>query len=161
MTRRIAIDTTYILPSLGVEVRGLSEEDLDEFFRLLSARDCEIVLSDVSLIEALGKALRHAVGSEEMMDAVQRGYLSILTDERFRISAHATPSIFEIALDLRKSGLEDLFDCLIAGTAIAESEVFVTEDVEIPRSVKKTDYAYFPILGLNEFMRRLKSGLGL
>lgn len=154
MTRRIAVDTTYILPSLGVKVKELSEEDLGELFRQLLAEGYETALSDVSLIEALGKALRHAIRSEEMMGIVERGCLSILTSERFQILTHATPSTVEIALDLRKNGLDDLFDCLITGTAIAQSEGFITEDAEIPKLVKETDYAYFPIWNLKEFRKR-------
>ena len=155
MFQKITIDTTYILPSVGVKVKGLPEEGLDEFFKLMSLRGFKVIISDVSLIEALGKALKHAAYSEKKMDIVEKGYLSILTNGLFQISTHATPSIFEIALDLRRNGLEDLFDCLITGTAIAESDGFITEDAKIPQIVEKTDYAYFPISNLNVFKEKL------
>jgi len=152
LTRRISIDSTYLLPGVGIQVEELAERSLNLFFRILSERGYQVVLSDVALIEVLGKSLRHTLGSERLIERVRDGYLSILTEERFHIVSHASPSIFEIALDLKVNGLEDLFDCLITGTAIAESSGLVTEDREIPRVIDKTEYSYFPILNLNEFL---------
>ncbi len=149
---KIAIDTTYILPSLGVKIEEFSQEDLEAFFKTLFRKGCIVILSDVSLIEALGKSLRYAILSEEKIEILRSGYLSILTDKRIQVISHVDASIFEVALDLRMEGLEDLFDCLIAGTAITHSEALITEDDQIRRVIKRTTYAYFPVFNFSQFM---------
>lgn len=140
MTRtRLLLDTTYILPVLGVGVRLPRYEEL--FPRLLEAY--EAYYTPLSLVEAKWIILRLARRSpglrEELLREYRAGVETLRADERLHETIVTNGAIEEAADRLLALGVRDYFDRMIYATALYYSAVLLTEDRELHRLGASTD----------------------
>lgn len=134
----ILIDSTYLLPLVGIKVLGLSENPLGTLIN----QGFNVKINQISLFEAIGKALREAeksLNKEKTMKRIEIGIKSILLDtsvEKFPVCEVET---IGDAIRLYESGLDDLPDCFITVTASVHTGLLLTESKDIETAAKKAD----------------------
>ncbi len=120
---RILLDTTYLLPVIGVEVEDV-EKPLAILEKLYKSGKAEIYYTPFSILEILGKLSRISYDRERVV----LGLKSIR--ETFRIT-HPTVAGYMKALELRRKGFKDLIDLLLYTTAKTRRLYFLTRDREL------------------------------
>ena len=120
---KILLDTTYLLPIVGINVAGIKEA-LEALSKLKEKRDAQFYYTPYNIIELLGKLSRTNYDEE----TVSRG-LRIITSE----FAAVQPTIkgYVKALKLRKRGFRDLIDLLLYATAATRGLKFLTRDEQL------------------------------
>lgn len=145
---KATLDTTYLLPLFGVDI------DLPNFtveFQELLGSAIAINVSSVSVFEIKGKIAREVRrGMADLAPRFKAGLRSLLLSGRFHIVEYNV-DIDDIVDDLSEAGLDDLFDCAIAATAIYGSDLLVTEDEGIVTAIRRTDHKAFPVMGWSGF----------
>jgi predicted nucleic acid-binding protein len=154
---RILLDTTYLLPAIGVSVRGIPS-DVPE---LLIARGNELAISQITLFELSAKGARYVAEGTLSVDRVTRGIDAISYDDSvMKLNSYET-STLRVALKLRES-LGDFIDCLILSSAAIHSEILLTEDDDIHRLKKEKRFgelmtaasSRFKIMRISELLHR-------
>jgi len=123
----VLLDSTYLLPSFGIEVKGLSDEHiwaLKAWLRKLVRFYC---LSTV-WFELIGKVCREARRSGiEVSDVVGVATRSLLESGMYRWMA-PTPDAIKLALELCLAGHKDIIDNLLYATSVTRSMILLTMD---------------------------------
>ena len=142
---RITLDTTYLLPVIGVAIKGLPQGAL---LTLLQAGH-EISISGISVFELAAKAGKLIMSENLRVEKASRGITALIHDERIeRIPVHHTP-LLATAFKLRGI-MNDFIDCTILATALHNSDILVTEDGIIHGLCDRPEY--------QDLMRGLNSG---
>jgi len=152
---RLLLDTTYLLPVIGISVKGLPRNAVIELIK----RGHEILISEITLFELSAKGAKYVVLGTLTVERVLRGVRALLYDDRVsKIPAHDT-AVLLTAFKLRKV-LSDFIDCLILSSAINRADVLVTEDKNILGLLNVKEFQEL-VQGLNPVfkVRRLKEVL--
>ncbi len=135
---RIVLDTTYLLPIVGVELVGMNIEDM----RSVLASGHSLMLNEVSLFEILGKVCPVVAEDEESRKRVETGLKAIMNSDRLTILSVIDEETLPVALDLMCRGMRDIPDVPIVASALVHADSLMTEAKDIPA-----------------FLRRMGSGL--
>jgi predicted nucleic acid-binding protein len=120
------LDTTYLLPAIGVAIKNLSS---DEPIRLIR-KGHQLFLSDISIFELSAKGAKYIAARKLLPDRVVRGMRAIVYDETLEIVSSYESTVLSTAFRIR-SVLTDFIDCLILSSAISQCDILVTEDTDI------------------------------
>jgi len=132
---RLLLDTTYLLPAIGVSIKGLPE---DAPIKLISSGH-QISMSDITIFELSAKGAKHITLGPLTAERVSRGIRAIVYDDRIeRIPIHDS-SVLLTAFKLRRM-LSDFIDCLILSSAINQNDILVTEDGDIHDIREKREF---------------------
>jgi len=128
---KVLVDTTYLLPILGVEVEGV-EEALKALRELYVKGRIKLLYSPFSLLEAIGKISRAKYDARR----VNEGITSIMDSGVFK-AALPGPKAYVEALELRRRGFKDLIDLLLYLTAKQYGARFLTRDRELAEFLER------------------------
>ena len=135
MIERLLLDTTYLLPMLGIRVKGLMNyrKYIGKILDMYSA-----YYHPVSLIESKWELLHLARRIDaEALDTVfsryRQGLNFILKSGKLIQLRFTGPEVEEEVDYLIGNGYRDYFDLLIFSTAYVEDLTLVTEDNELRR----------------------------
>lgn len=130
---RLIIDTTYLLPFFGIEVEGLSEENV-----IALSQKCELIYPSMLLPELWAKVLREARkrGFDRPPEEAISAMNALLAGSGIELTPPNSRQM-EVAALLRLSGHKDIFDCLGFGYAESLSTDFLSEDRELREFVSK------------------------
>ncbi|MFQ6081229.1 MAG: PIN domain-containing protein [Candidatus Bathyarchaeia archaeon] len=129
---RLLLDTTYLLPAIGVSIKGLPEDAPIKLIR----KGHQISISDITVLELSAMGAKQITIGTLKAERVSRGIRAIVYDDRIaRIPVHDS-SVLLTAFKLRRT-LSDFVDCLILSSAINRNDVLVTEDEDIQNLRKK------------------------
>lgn len=142
---RILLDTTYLLPILGVEVKE-ANHTLKKVRTLHLEGRIKLYYSPFSLLEALGKIAKSPFDEERI-----RNGLTSITKSRVFTEILPTASGYLEALKLRSKGFTDLIDLLLYQTAATNHLKWLTKDQKILSFIKKMGKNQKPILQEKEF----------
>ena len=128
----LVLDTTYLLPIFGIDVRLKGFGEL--FPRLLASY--AVLYNPVSLVEAKWIVLKLSGGDpsrkELLLKAYRLGLRALLSDRRLKQTGLTNPDVEEIADELLlKAGVKDYFDRVIFATAAQQGAILLTEDEEL------------------------------
>ena len=132
----IILDTTYILPLFGIEVK-LSRKFQDEIkiFWKNGIKGYKVYLPSICLIETVFKLL-HEYRKKPDFNILKRYDLilpTVLTSPIKIFNSESNPRASLIASIIRNTGHQDFMDCWIAGTATTLNGILVTEDKELKK----------------------------
>jgi PIN domain nuclease of toxin-antitoxin system len=120
---RILLDTTYLLPVAGIQIRGVEGDTI----RRAKSLGHQLFISEISLFELAAKGAKLAkdglANKERLTQAVQ----SLVSDESLGKVGAYEDGLLQLAVDLRQNH-SDFVDCLILATAVSACEMLVTED---------------------------------
>ncbi len=138
---RLLIDTTYLLPILGVKIE-LKEY---EYIFPLVLRRYEVIYNPVSLIEAKWILLKliktHPEEAAYLLNSYVEGLATIVHSNYLRPTVLTNPKIEEVADKLFiEIKIKDYFDRIIYATAIYYNATLLTED----QTIKKIRHPEIP-----------------
>lgn len=132
---RVLIDTTYLLPAIGVSIRGLSRTAV----RDLRSQGHTIVISNITIFELAAKGAKLAASHNLNDSKVNEGLRAIMYDPAIEQVEFTEGEVMSRALRVREE-ISDFIDCLIVSSAASEAEILLTEDQELQHlvSLEKT-----------------------
>jgi PIN domain nuclease of toxin-antitoxin system len=132
---RLLLDTTYLLPAIGVSIKDLLQDAPIELIR----EGHQISISDITIFELSAKGAKHITLGTLTAERVSRGIRAIVYDDGIeRIPVHDS-SVLLTAFKLRRMS-NDFIDCLILSSAINRNDSLVTEDGDIHDLREKREF---------------------
>ena len=129
-TLKVLLDTSFILPSLGIDVG----EEVLEGLRRLAASRVEIYYSGFSLLESLWVSARLSAGAAIDMEGFRLGLRSVVEGGRYR-RVGETSQVFSDALGLYTLGHRDMVDNVLYACSTNLGMKFLTVDEELKEFV--------------------------
>ncbi len=143
---RVLLDTTYLLPVVGIEVEGV-EKSLIILKNMYRSGKVEIYYTPFNILEIVGKLSR----IEYDRDRVRLGLRAIR--ETFRVT-HPTIAGYIRALELRRKGFRDLIDLLLYATAKTRRLIFLTRDCELVNFLKEVGEDTAVVMHEEDFVKK-------
>lgn len=135
---RILVDSTFLLPTLGVKVAQISDSDLRELAKLRSR--ASFVCLYQSLVEVLGKVARADVTSDKStLDAIEAGLRSLLESGVYTWTSPSVAALLH-ALEMKRKGHRDMIDNMLYATASERSMLFLSLDKDLKEFLTKNGY---------------------
>lgn len=125
-TQRILLDTSFLLPSLGIEV----EREVMDTLRRLESAEYRLVYSDWSLLESNWIAVRQMRRGSFNESIFRRGLLSI-TRMGYYTAVTSEAEDYLMALAFVQDGHPDMIDSLLYATALRRGHSFLTIDRDL------------------------------
>ena len=128
---KILLDTSFLLPSLGVDVAGTTEalENLEEnefYYSNFSILECLWVLASLER-----KKVKIELGTVEVgLRSIERSYKRVIEDA----------GVFLDALKLRRTGHTDFIDCLLYAISLREGLKFLSFDSELKEFLQRKEF---------------------
>lgn len=140
-SKRIILDTTYLLPVFGIEI-DKSEEEINQIKKMWihGLVGFDLYVSSISIIEIVYKlnSMFRNQNRNEILDRYPLVLGSILNNPNFHIFYSETDLLAsEMAITIRKMGHNDLLDAWIAGSAYALDGIFLTEERVLLKILKQ------------------------
>lgn len=136
MVLEILLDTSFVLPSFGVEV----DRDVFDALRILSRNRTKVKVyySSYNLLEVLLVLLREVrrgnLAFYDAIEMIEEGVFIIINGlERLE----ENPSAFSKALKMYSMGHHDLFDNILYSLALENGVYFLTVDKKLKTFVKE------------------------
>jgi len=142
---RLLLDTTYLLPIVGVDVEGV-EKPLTILEKLYRSKAIEIFYTPFNMLEIIGKISKLEYDEKR----VEAGLISIKS--RFKLTAPTARGYVE-ALKLRRRGFRDLIDLLLYVTSKTRKLLFLTRDYALVDFLKNEGQDTSSIILEEEFVR--------
>lgn len=139
MVLRVLLDSTYLLPTFGIFVKGLSDEDI-RIMRYLGQTRVKYYCLSVVWVELLGKIYREASRRRVRVDDIIEIAIESLISSGLYEWINPTSSSVKLAYKLRTLGHRDMIDNLLYATAISEKMIFLTMDKVFIDFLKKNNY---------------------
>ncbi len=135
---QVLLDTTYILPLFGVEIKGYSGEEISKKLGRLINIGVNVHLSKASLLEAFLKTitLSKKLKRDALLDKAVEGVEIIRNDDKIILIEYIERGILEEAKDILREH-KDPFDAIIFATAIVGEYILITEDEAASKFVAK------------------------
>jgi len=148
-TLRLLLDSTYLLPIIGVEVEGI-ENTLILLKKLRDKEKAEYYYTPFNLFEIIGKLSRISYD----LDRVVIGLTTI--EEDFKL-IQPTHQGYLKALALRTKGYRDLIDLLLYATSQTSSIIFLTRDYTLINFLRENHEDTSKILDEKKFLESYAS----
>jgi len=123
---KLLLDTTYILPAIGVSVKGVPE---DSAVQLIEGGH-SVSISGITIFELSAVGAKQISLGNLTAERVSRGIRAIVYDGGIEMVPIHDTSVLLTAFKLRRT-LSDFIDCLILSSAISRADALVTEDRHI------------------------------
>lgn len=131
----ILLDSTFLLPTFGVEVEDIGADDLKTLKD--SSKKVGLYCSHVSFVEIIGKLARNS--TEANFEAINLAIRSLLESGTY---GWVNPSAKAIALafELRAKGHRDNIDNILYSTALDAGMRFLSMDEELKDFLSRKGY---------------------
>jgi len=120
---RALLDTTYLFPLIGVEVKGVSRDVLT----FLKKQGHTPVVSEISVFELLAKGSKFVAKGVIPRERVSLAIQSLYKDESIVRVSLENADVVRYTIELRRYH-SDTVDCLITASALAVADILLTED---------------------------------
>ncbi len=120
---KLLLDTTYLLPAIGVAVRSLPRTVV----RDLRGRGHNISICTITIFELAAKGAKFVRDGKLKEGGVREGLQAILNDEAISQVQFQEPGVLARAMAIRAE-LNDFIDCLILASAGTTADALVSED---------------------------------
>ena len=141
----ILLDSTFLLPTFGVEVEDIDDDDLKTLKD--SSKKVGLYCSYVSFVEILGKLARNS--TESNFEAIDLAIRSLLESGTY---GWVNPSAKAIALafELRTKGHRDNIDNILYSTALDAGMRFLSMDEELKDFLSRKGYNTKIMIGVKQ-----------
>ncbi len=124
----IQLDTTYLLPFLGIGIKDMYQ--VNNVLRYLFASERRLIISKISIFEALSKGIK--LSSTDLL-SLERLLSAIIfleeTPNLIRVE-FTHPEVIETTVILKRI-VNDSIDCLILASSLIFADILITEDSKI------------------------------
>lgn len=132
---RLLLDTTYLLPAIGVSIKELPKDVLIKLIQ----KGNQVFICDISIFELSAKGAKHVSAGALPAERVTRGIRAILHNETIETIPIYDSATLLTAFKLR-SILDDFIDCLILSAAINRCDILLTQDQDIQELKKNKKF---------------------
>lgn len=132
---KLLLDTTYLLPIIGIAVKNLPTDTLGKLLR----REGQVFISAITIFEISAKGAKYVASGKIPPERVARGVRAIVYSESIKIIEIHENTILNMAFKIR-SLLSDFIDCLILSSAINNCDALITEDEDIHKISENKNY---------------------
>lgn len=136
----VLLDSTYLLPSFGVEVEGLPLEHLVKLREAAVKGKVKLHCLSIVWVELIGKICREKerlrVNIGDVIDAAVKSLL----ESGFYKWLAPTAEAIKLAFKLRTLGHRDNIDNLLYATSIEENMLLLTMDEEFKKFLLKNNF---------------------
>ena len=132
---KILLDTTYLMPAIGVRVKEISPDALS----LIRGGGHETAISEVSLLELSAKGAKLAASGALTAERVTRGVTAAKRDADLEKIQITDEDVLRTSISLR-GWHSDYLDCLKLSSAINRCDVLLTEDTLIHALTREEHY---------------------
>jgi len=138
--REVLVDSTFLLPTLGIRVSQVSESDMKELAKLRSKAKLFCIYQ--SLVEVMGKVGREwpTLPEENVLETVEGGLRSLLESGVYTWICPSTKALVEAA-KMRTSGHKDMIDNMLYSTATDLGMLLLSIDVELVKFLEENHYS--------------------
>ncbi|MGI0079928.1 MAG: PIN domain-containing protein [Nitrososphaerales archaeon] len=150
----VLLDTTFLLPTLGIEVSEITQKDFEALKRI-SETGTKLYCSYFSFVEIFGKLARATRGRE--IKSVKDGIKSLLESNAYSWIAPSAEAL-QLALELRLRGHKDNIDNMLYSIALSSNMFFLSLDSELRRFLEKNGYNKNIVVGVSELSHSLRRG---
>ncbi|RLE90297.1 MAG: hypothetical protein DRN04_15370 [Thermoprotei archaeon] len=155
MALDVLLDSTYLLPSFGIEVEGLSNEHIRTLREAWSRGLARFYCLSIVWIEVIGKVCREARKSGlEITNVIDMAIKSLLESGVYKW-VNPTSDAIKLAFKLRLAGHKDVIDNLLYATSITSNIVFLTMDKALKDFLIKHGFNTENIMDHRQLLRRL------
>ena len=129
------VDTSFLLPYVGLKVRGLSEELMNRL------NEIELYYPYIMIAELIGVIMREARKAKlsSIPKIALRGFNTIIYGEAIRI-INPIDQDLEIAYTLITSGLNDIFDAILYSTSRRTGIKAITMDKALIKFLQQHNF---------------------
>ncbi len=146
---RILLDSTYMLPILGIEVEDVTDV-LVVLRDLRRRRIAEFYYTPFNIMEMLGKIAKTRYDYKIVATGLS------LIEEEFRVTYPTTTGYMK-ALELRSRGFNDLIDLLLYTTSLTRDLLFLTRDYDLISYLRRLGEDTRSILDEKSFLEQYPS----
>jgi len=125
---KIHLDTTYLLPFLGIGIRELDR--INDVLRYLFSSDHELIISKITIFEALAKGIKLCSMGAISFERILSGITFLEKTPRLLRIDFTYPEIIETTVTIRKY-VSDTVDCIILASSFVFTDMLITEDSKI------------------------------
>jgi len=143
---RILLDSTYLLPIVGVEVEGI-DKTLLILRKLRRQGVLEVYYTPFNIIEILGK-----ISKLKYDQRIVLAGLKVIYDEFIQV--HPTIEGYIKALELKSRGFKDLIDLLLYTTSLTRNLLFLTRDYVLINFLQEQGESIGTIIYENDFIKK-------
>jgi PIN domain nuclease of toxin-antitoxin system len=148
MRNKLLLDTSYLLPILGIEIKGI-QEAFEKIEKNYEKEKEKLYFTRISLFEALGKISKIAFDEKR----VQQGLQAILESEII-IEVITPVEAYLSAMKLKKKGFKDFIDLLLFETARTNKMQMLTRDKTLLQFITDNTKEKKWILTEKEFLEK-------
>jgi len=140
MRLRILLDSTYLLPTFGVGVVGLTDEDIKTLRELAKDR-VQYFCASIVWVEILGKIYKEASKRDLNVDHLLEVGVKSLISSGFYKWIEPSVEAIKLAFELRKKGHRDMVDNILYGIAKSQEMIFLTMDSKFMAFLRKNGFS--------------------
>ncbi|MDG7015746.1 MAG: hypothetical protein JRM82_00040 [Nitrososphaerota archaeon] len=148
----VLLDTTFMLPTVGIAVKEISDEDLLSLKQL--SRRVRLHCSHVSFVELLGKVAKDRTGLDK--PTVNLGIRSLVESGTYRWVSPSSEAL-QKAFELRTAGHKDNIDNILYSVALDSKMLFLSLDKELKDFLHERGYDTDLFVDIRGLGRRVSS----
>ena len=154
---KVLLDSTYLLPTFGIEVEGLLDEHLARLREIAVKGRVRFYCLTVAWIEVIGKVCRESqrlkidLGEETINTAIK----SLLTSGFYEWIQPSSNAV-KLAFKLRMLGHKDIIDNLLYATSVVNDMVFLTMDEDLENFLMKRGFKTDNLMDHIQLLSRVK-----
>lgn len=133
---KIQLDTTYLLPFLGIGIKGMHQ--VNNVLRYLFSSEHELLISKISIFEALAKGIKLSSAGALLPERLLSGIIFLEETPNLIRVEFTHPEVIETTIILRKY-INDSIDCIILASSLVFADILITEDTKILDFAKHSD----------------------
>jgi predicted transcriptional regulator len=146
---KVLVDSTFLLPSLGIKVAQISDSDLRELAKLQDRT--RFFCIHQSLVELLGKVGKEwaSTSDEKALETIEEGLRSLLESGVYTWISPSAGALVE-AVKLRKKGHKDMIDNILYSTATHLGMSFLSLNRELIKFLEEHQYSTKAIVDIKK-----------
>ena len=147
--REVLLDSTFLLPTLGVKVPQISDSDLSELAKLRSKTRLFCIYQ--SLVEVMGKVGREytSTSEENVPEIVEEGLRSLLESDLYTWTSPSIEALMD-AVEMRRKGHKDMIDNMLYSTASNLGMLFLSIDIDLVKFLEENHYSTNAIVNIKK-----------
>ncbi len=129
---KVLLDSTYLLPSFGIEVEKLSDKDILRLRKAAVEGKVKFYCLSVVWVEVIGKICRESrrLNIDDLGEILDMALKSLLESGFYEWIQPSSEAV-KLAFKLRMLGHRDNIDNLLYATSIVNKMIFLTMDREL------------------------------
>jgi len=151
----VLLDSTYILPSFGVEVEGLSVEHLARLREAAVKGKVKFHCLSVIWVEIIGKICREKERLRKNIDNVIDIAVKSLLESGFYKWLAPTSETVKLAFKLRTLGHRDNIDNLLYAASVESNMLLLTMDEDFKKFLSKNSFNVDNLINHESLLKRL------